>query len=188
MPNVRLPVRKIKEVLRLRGKGLSNRKIARSCSVSRSTVAEYLERATKVARQMVCEFGMSEKLGPLTLGQKQEQVFLGRDFASHPDYSQEIAFEIDKEIRRIVDDAFKKAKTILTERRELLDSIAKHLIERESLEREELEFIFDGKELAPKVKENTSSATPAEEQAPAKGKELEKERVDLPGKLRPAEG
>ncbi|OFW33619.1 MAG: cell division protein FtsH [Candidatus Aquicultor primus] len=147
-----------------------------------------LERATKVARQMVCEFGMSEKLGPLTLGQKQEQVFLGRDFASHPDYSQEIAFEIDKEIRRIVDDAFKKAKTILTERRELLDGIAKHLIERETLEREELEFIFDGKELAPKVKESTSTATPAAEQAPAKGKEQGKERIDIPGKLRPAEG
>jgi cell division protease FtsH len=147
-----------------------------------------LERATKVARQMVCEFGMSEKLGPLTLGQKQEQVFLGRDFASHPDYSQEIAFEIDKEIRRIVDDAFKKAKTILTEKRELLDGIAMYLIERETLEREELEFIFAGKELAPKVKESTNSATPAEEQAPAKGKEQEKERVDIPGKLRPAEG
>lgn len=147
-----------------------------------------LSRATKVARQMVCEYGMSEKLGPLTLGQKQEQVFLGRDFASHPDYSQEIAFEIDKEIRRIVDDAFKKAKTILTERRDLLESIAKYLIERETLEREELELIFDGKELAPKVKESTGSATPAEEQTPAKGKEQEKERVDIPGKLRPAEG
>ncbi|MDI6815668.1 MAG: ATP-dependent zinc metalloprotease FtsH [Actinomycetota bacterium] len=147
-----------------------------------------LERATKVARQMVCEFGMSEKLGPLTLGQKQEQVFLGRDFASHPDYSQEIAFEIDKEIRRIVDDAFKKAKTILTERQELLDSIAKHLMERESLEREELELIFEGKELVPREKESTSSATPAEEKAPAKGKEQEKERIDMPGKLRPAEG
>ena len=147
-----------------------------------------LSRATKVARQMVCEYGMSEKLGPLTLGQKQEQVFLGRDFASHPDYSQEIAFEIDKEIRRIVDDAFKKAKTILTERRELLDGIAKYLIERETLEREELELIFDGKELAPKEEVSTSSTATPEEPAPAKGKEQEKERLDVPGKLRPAEG
>ncbi|MCL4498638.1 MAG: ATP-dependent zinc metalloprotease FtsH, partial [Chloroflexi bacterium] len=59
-----------------------------------------LEKATKMARQMVTEFGMSEKIGPLTLGQKQDQVFLGRDFASHPDYSQEVAYEIDQEIRR----------------------------------------------------------------------------------------
>lgn len=147
-----------------------------------------LSRATKVARQMVCEYGMSEKLGPLTLGQKQEQVFLGRDFASHPDYSQEIAFEIDKEIRRIVDDAFKKAKIILTEKRELLDGIAKYLMERETLERVELELIFDGKELVPKEKVSTSSTATAEEPAPAKGEEQEKERLDVPGKLRPAEG
>ncbi len=144
-----------------------------------------LERATKVARQMVCEYGMSDKLGPLTLGQKQDQVFLGRDFASHPDYSQEIAYEIDKEIRRIVDDAFKRAKQILTEKRAILDSIAKALIDRETLEKEELQQILEGKGLPDgKVGQTSfdgrvSGATT--ETKPAKGK------IDVPGKLRPAE-
>ncbi|MCL6471302.1 MAG: ATP-dependent zinc metalloprotease FtsH [Firmicutes bacterium] len=143
-----------------------------------------LERATKIARQMVCEYGMSEKLGPLTLGQKQDQVFLGRDFASHPDYSPEIAYEIDKEIRRMVDEAFKRAKQILTEKRAVLDNIAKALIERETLEKEELQRILEGKELL-----NGAKATPegkaheaAAEAKPAKG------AVDIPGKLRPVEG
>ncbi len=144
-----------------------------------------LERATKVARQMVCEYGMSEKLGPLTLGQKQDQVFLGRDFASHPDYSQEIAYEIDKEIRRIIDDAFKRAKQILTEKRVVLDSISRILIDRETLEKEELQRILEGKELL----NNTGTAAKEDEahgisteSKPAKGK------MDVPGKLRPAEG
>lgn len=97
-----------------------------------------LETATKIARQMVCEYGMSDTLGPLTLGQKQDQVFLGRDFASHPDYSDQVAFEIDKEIRRIVDDAYKKAQNILEEHRDKMDLLARELIEKETLSREEV--------------------------------------------------
>jgi len=143
-----------------------------------------LSRATKVARQMVCEYGMSEKLGPLTLGQKQDQVFLGRDFASHPDYSPEIAYEIDKEIKRIVDDAFKKAKQILTDKREILDNIAKGLIERETLEKEELQRILEGKELIVEKISDESEESPAEKKSDAKNKDT----IDLPGKLRPAEG
>lgn len=106
-----------------------------------------LDRATKIARQMVTEYGMSEKLGPLTLGQKQDTVFLGRDFAAHPDYSDQVAFEIDQEIRRIIDDAHNEAKRILTENRDKLDRIAKHLIEVETMEKQELEKL-----LADKVK------------------------------------
>lgn len=97
-----------------------------------------LETATKIARQMVCEYGMSDTLGPLTLGQKQDQVFLGRDFASHPDYSEQVAFEIDKEIRRIVDDAYNKAQDILEEHRGKMDLLARELIEKETLSREEV--------------------------------------------------
>ncbi|PIU27153.1 MAG: cell division protein FtsH [Candidatus Aquicultor secundus] len=144
-----------------------------------------LDKATKVARQMVCEYGMSEKLGPLTLGQKQDQVFLGRDFASHPDYSQEIAYEIDKEIRRMVDEAFKRAKQILTEKKLILDHISQGLIDRETLEKGELQLILEGKELLPKEVASGETTGPVKEQKPAaKGKDV----LDMPGKLRPVEG
>ncbi|MBE0446557.1 MAG: ATP-dependent zinc metalloprotease FtsH [Actinobacteria bacterium] len=143
-----------------------------------------LDRATKTARQMVCEYGMSEKLGPLTLGQKQDQVFLGRDFASQPDYSPEIAYEIDKEIRRIVDDAFKKAKHVLTEKREILDNIAKGLIDRETLEKEELQAILEGKELTARKVSDKDDEASAETKTASKSKDL----IDLPSNLRPAEG
>jgi cell division protease FtsH len=97
-----------------------------------------IDRATKVARQMVTEYGMSEKLGPLTLGQKEGQVFLGRDFTSHPDYSDHIAFEIDKEIRRLIDEAHAEATEILTMYRSSLDKIVDALLEKETVEKGEL--------------------------------------------------
>lgn len=103
-----------------------------------------LDRATKIARQMVTEYGMSDKLGPLTLGQKQDMVFLGRDFAAHPDYSDQVAFEIDREIKRIVDDAYAEAKQVLTKKRAKLVRIAKRLIEVETMEKEELEKLLSG--------------------------------------------
>jgi cell division protease FtsH len=101
-----------------------------------------IDRATKMARQMVTEYGMSDKLGPLTLGQKQEQVFLGRDFASHPDYSDTIAFEIDKEIRRLIDEAHDEARQILSEYRTTLDGIVDKLLEKETVEKEELKKLL----------------------------------------------
>lgn len=96
-----------------------------------------IDRATKIARQMVCEFGMST-LGPLALGQKHDQVFLGRDFNSAPDYSDRVAAEIDGEIHSIVDGAFERAKELLHEHRDQLDAVAAKLIERETLELSEL--------------------------------------------------
>ncbi len=107
-----------------------------------------IEKATKLARKMVCEFGMSEKLGPLTLGQKQGEVFLGRDLAAHQDYSDQIAYEIDKEVRRLVDEAYERAADILTRHRGKLDTIARTLIRRETLEKEELLALLEGRELA----------------------------------------
>jgi cell division protease FtsH len=103
-----------------------------------------LERASKIARQMVTEFGMSDKLGPMTLGQKQAQPFLGRDFASHPDYSEQVAFEIDTEIRELIDQAHDEALEILTEHRGHLDTLAATLIERETIEKDELVELLDG--------------------------------------------
>jgi len=143
-----------------------------------------LERATKMARQMVCEYGMSPQLGPLTLGPKHDQVFLGRDFASHPDYSPEIAYKIDQEIRRIVDEARDKARNILTKSRKKLDQIAKTLVEKETLEKEELIELLAGKKISSK---KTTPSKKVQEKVTAR--ESKKKKVgDIPGKLRPVEG
>jgi cell division protease FtsH len=101
-----------------------------------------IDRATQIARQMVTEHGMSDAIGPRTLGQKQGEVFLGRDWASTPDYSDAVAFEIDQEVRRLIDEAHDVALDILTENREKLDELAALLLERETLEHEEVEAFF----------------------------------------------
>ena len=101
--------------------------------------ANDIERATKVARQMVTEYGMSDIIGPLTLGQKQHEVFLGRDYTAQPDYSDQVAFEIDTEVRRLIDEAHDEALEILQEQRPKLDELAQILVDRETMEREEVE-------------------------------------------------
>jgi cell division protease FtsH len=118
-----------------------------------------LERATKVARGMVTEYGMSDRLGPLTLGQRQGEVFLGRDFATHPDYSDQVAFEIDSEVRRLIDEAHDEALEILQVERPKLDEIAAALIERETIEKEDLVSLLErvGKR-APKQGERKGAA------------------------------
>jgi cell division protease FtsH len=92
-----------------------------------------IERATNMARKMVCEWGMSE-LGPATFGKKEEQIFLGREFGQHQDYSESTAVEIDKEVRRILDRAYATAKDIITNNKSSLDRIARKLLERETLD------------------------------------------------------
>ncbi|MGH9197013.1 MAG: ATP-dependent zinc metalloprotease FtsH, partial [Acidimicrobiia bacterium] len=110
-----------------------------------------LERATKIARKMVCEYGMSERLGPMTLGEKVDQPFLGRDIAAHPDYSDHVAAEIDVEIRRLVDEAHDEAWEILTTHRKQLDAIVDALIEKETLEKEEVgQILADVPKRAPR--------------------------------------
>jgi cell division protease FtsH len=101
-----------------------------------------IEHATKIARQMVTEHGMSDAIGPRTLGQKQGEVFLGRDWASTPDYSDAVAFEIDQEVRHLIDEAHDVALDILTENRAKLDELAALLLEKETLDREEVERFF----------------------------------------------
>ena len=104
--------------------------------------ANDIERATKIARQMVTEYGMSDLVGPLSLGQKQHEVFLGRDFSAEPNYSDQVAFEIDTEVRRLIDQAHDEALDILREHRAKLDEIADALIARETIDREEVERIL----------------------------------------------
>ncbi|MGZ4114564.1 MAG: ATP-dependent zinc metalloprotease FtsH [Actinomycetota bacterium] len=104
--------------------------------------ANDIERATKVARQMVTEYGMSDVIGPLTLGQKQHEVFLGRDFQTQPDYSDSVAFEIDNEVRQMIDQAHDEALEILQQYRAKLDELAGTLIEKETIDRDEVETIL----------------------------------------------
>ncbi len=100
---------------------------------------------------MVTEFGMSERLGPLTLGQKHGPVFLGRDLVENRNYSDRIAYEIDTEIRRIIDECYGRARQVLTEHRPALERIAKALLERESLESDELDALIAGQPLPPEA-------------------------------------
>jgi cell division protease FtsH len=106
-----------------------------------------LERATELARKMICEFGMSEVLGPITFGRRQDtQVFLGRDIARDRNYSEEVAYSIDKEVRRLIEDAYEKTETMLRDNMDKLHLIANALIERETLEASELEQLMkDGR-------------------------------------------
>jgi cell division protease FtsH len=93
-----------------------------------------LERATKLARDMVMRFGMSDSLGPLTFGQREELVFLGREIGEQRDYSEAVAQEIDREVRHIIDQAYQQATGILTSYRDRLEAVARRLIEVETLE------------------------------------------------------
>jgi cell division protease FtsH len=102
-----------------------------------------LERVTQTARQMVTRFGMSDKLGPMALGQAHQQVFMGRDFGTQQDYSDEIAFQIDKEIRRIVDESYDTAEDLLIRNRDLVEKLSKDLIEYETVDAKHLRRLVE---------------------------------------------
>ncbi|HMK60858.1 MAG TPA: ATP-dependent zinc metalloprotease FtsH [Dissulfurispiraceae bacterium] len=101
-----------------------------------------IERATDLARKMVTEWGMSERLGPLTFGKKDEQIFLGREIARHKDYSEKTAEEIDDEVKHIVINAYERAKKLLSDNLDLLDAVAKTLLERETIDGPDLDKII----------------------------------------------
>ena len=135
--------------------------------------ANDLEKATDTAKQMIMRWGMSEKLGPRTLGHNQAMPFLGRDFSQEPDYSEEIARSIDDEIRRIIEEAHDRARGVLSAHREQLDSTAKILIERETLERGEFEALLAGtpeeevfREKDAKARQRSAGEGPGEKRAP----------------------
>ena len=107
-----------------------------------------LERATKLARQMVTEYGMSETIGPITLGRKEHEIFLGRDISEQRDYSEEVANKIDKEVSKIIETAYTRAKDVLTKNKSKLKKIARNLIERETLEGKDLDDLLNGIKLA----------------------------------------
>ena len=101
-----------------------------------------IEQVTRMARNMVTRLGMSEQLGNLAYGQKEELIFLGREISEQRDYSEAIAEKIDAEVRKIVDEAYQNARSILKKYRKELDAVAKKLLDAESITREEFEAIF----------------------------------------------
>ncbi|HHW60543.1 MAG TPA: ATP-dependent metallopeptidase FtsH/Yme1/Tma family protein [Syntrophomonadaceae bacterium] len=126
-----------------------------------------LERATAIVRKMIMEYGMSEELGPLTFGHKSEEVFLGRDISRDRDYSDAIAYAIDKEASKFIDQSYQKAEDILKENMDKLHVIAARLMEQETMEAEEFEALFKGEEYHPQE-------TPQEVEEPS-GDEVQEE-------------
>ena len=120
-----------------------------------------IERASDIARRMVCEWGMSERLGPLTFGKKNEQIFLGREISQHRDYSETTAEMIDEEVKMIIDSSRSEAKDIIEKNLDRFKEIAGYLIERETLDGEEIRMIMKGEKLPPL--QNGKKAVQAEE-------------------------
>jgi cell division protease FtsH len=133
--------------------------------------ASDLEHSTALARRMVCELGMSDNLGPLTFGKKEEMVFLGREIASHKDYSESTAVLIDQEVRAIIERAYSQAETLLKANMEKLTLLANTLLEREVLDGHEMDRLLRGETLDPikPVPDEPESEPPSAETAPAKG-------------------
>jgi cell division protease FtsH len=133
-----------------------------------------IEQATEMARKMVCEWGMSDALGPLTYGKKEEAIFLGKEFNRHQDYSEATALKIDAEIKRIVTEQYERAQKILTDNRPVLVKVAEALLEHEVLDAQQLQQILAGEPLAARV----PKVAPAPAPVPAReGKVDDGERV-----------
>jgi len=114
-----------------------------------------IERATDLARKMVCEWGMSEDLGPLTFGKKDEEIFLGREIATRRDYSEDIAIKIDAEVKRLVLGNYERTKKMLRDNMAALKALAEALLEKEVLDAPEIDKIIQG--AAPQVPEGASA-------------------------------
>jgi cell division protease FtsH len=126
-----------------------------------------LQRATELARKMVCEWGMSD-LGPITFGKREEQIFLGKEYTRHKDFSEKTAEEIDAEIKNIIAERYNYSKKLLLDNKETLLKIANVLLERETLDGSEIDDIINGKELAPQInrddtKKEEAASVPADE-------------------------
>ena len=119
-----------------------------------------IEQATELARAMVCDYGMSD-LGPLSFGRKEEQIFLGREIAQHRDYSEATAIRIDEEIRRLVDNAHKRAECLINEYSWALEEIVRTLLERESIDGAEVKAILERGPAAAQAEPPARSAEPA---------------------------
>jgi cell division protease FtsH len=124
-----------------------------------------LNKATDMVRKMVCEWGMSDRLGPLTFGKKEEQIFLGREIAQHKDYSESTAVLIDEELKRLANEAYQRAENIISEKREALVRIAEALLEYEVLDGDEVKQLLNGAEVA-SLRARRKTAAPVLEAQP----------------------
>ena len=124
-----------------------------------------IEKATNLARKMICEWGMSDVLGPVSYGQKEEQIFLGREIAQHRDYSEQTAITIDSEVRALVDGAYQRALAILEQNVDRLHAVALALLEREILDGDEIKMVLDGKPLPPRAVDSPPARNVEEEPA-----------------------
>jgi cell division protease FtsH len=127
-----------------------------------------IERATEIARKMVCEWGMSEKLGPLAYGAKEEELFLGREITKTRNFSEQTAIAIDAEVRSIVTKSMKRADKVLKDNMKILHRLSNALLEREILDSDEIDKIIRGEELPPVDKHVNSTLPPVAEAAPPK--------------------
>ncbi len=150
--------------------------------------ANDIERATEIARRMVCEWGMSEKMGPVSFGKREEQIFLGREIAQHRDYSEQTAIRIDEEVREIVESNYQRTKDLITEYRDVLTALAEGLLEKETLDAVDIEEIITGvrPELARPKKEDQEPGEDKEsgqdvKQPAADDAKLSAARRDAPG-------
>jgi len=135
-----------------------------------------IEKATNIARKMVCEWGMSEKLGPLAYGSKEEEIFLGREITKHKDYSEKTAQEIDEEVKKIVMTCMERAEKILQENVDLLHKLSKELLEREILDSEEIDKIIKGEELPPVKRNGSGNNSNKDQEIPEHVQKLLEER------------
>jgi cell division protease FtsH len=142
-----------------------------------------LERATELARRMVCEWGMSEAMGPLTFGKKEEQIFLGREIAQHQDYSEDTAVHIDMEVKKFVTDNYQRAQDILVANKETLTRIADELLGREVLDAEQVRRIAAGLPVDPPRAAQPSVPAPAAEEDESRRRQ--KERLSIVPPLPP---
>ena len=127
-----------------------------------------LERSTELARKMVCEWGMSDAMGPLTFGKKEEQIFLGREIAQHQDYSEDTALKIDHEVKRLVTENYQRAHELLTDNKDTLVSIADALLAREVLDAEQVKKLAAGVPLDEPQAVAARAATSEEEEPRAR--------------------
>ncbi len=147
-----------------------------------------LERATEMSRKMVCEWGMSDAMGPLTYGKKEEQIFLGREIAQHQDYSEDTALRIDAEVKRFVTDAYGRAHAILTEHKQHIMDMADALLTRETLDADQVRRIVAGLPLDEPIPATPSGpAAPSREVKPAVAKERPSIVPPLPPRPLPQE-
>jgi cell division protease FtsH len=135
-----------------------------------------IEQATEMARKMVCEWGMSDALGPLAYGKKEEAIFLGKEFNRHQDYSEATALKIDAEIKRIVTEQYERAAALLTEKRSVLERIAEALLEHEVLDAPQLKQLIAGEPL---------DVTPAPAAAPSPAREVRADEGGRPAGILP---